>query len=71
MHYVDVDLGFFDDQRQLAELAANGTVSKDNFHFTPGLATEDRFKLNNLSFAGPVIMGVGGECGYDFRPFKF
>lgn len=21
----------------------------------------DRFKLNNLSFAGPVIMGVGGK----------
>ena len=31
-------------------------------HGGPGMATVDRFKLNNLSFAGPVVMGVGGEC---------
>ena len=28
----------------------------------PGMAEPvDRFRLNNLSFAGPVVMGVGGK----------
>ena len=28
----------------------------------PGMAEPvDRFRLNNLSFAGPVVMGVGGR----------
>ena len=32
----------------------------------PGLAEPvERFGLNNLSFAGPVIMGVGGKLYYN------
>jgi hypothetical protein len=36
-------------------------AAKEKKAYGPGMATVDRFKLNNLSFAGPVVMGVGGR----------
>ena len=30
--------------------------------YGPGQERRDQFHLNNLSFAGPVIMGIGGKC---------
>ena len=36
--------------------------------YGPGQERLDRFHLNNLSFAGPVIMGIGGkEIGDSFN----
>lgn len=52
--------GFLDDQNYV-HLTNNGTIPLPKTNLTPGLERNDRFKLNNLSFAGPVIMGVGGK----------
>ena len=29
--------------------------------YGPGQDRQDRFQLNDMSFAGPVIMGIGGK----------
>ena len=29
--------------------------------YGPGQDRQDRFHLNDMSFAGPVIMGIGGK----------
>ncbi len=57
-------LGFLDDQRKLEaklNVTDNAYMANNYLNYVPGLQTEDRFRLNNLSFAGPVIMGLGGE----------
>ena len=52
--------GFISDQKTFQEKMKNSTY--DIGIVGPGMAEpEERFKLNNLSFAGPVIMGVGGK----------
>ena len=39
----------------------NNKTHPPNLKTGPGMAEPvERFRLNNLSFAGPVIMGVGG-----------
>ena len=53
--------GFVGDQREYNDRMNNKThppVLKSG----PGMIEPvERFRLNNLSFAGPVIMGVGGK----------
>ena len=62
------NLGFLDDQRALEDASRNSTATVNMYDLTPGLMREDRFQLNNLSFAGPVIMGVGGkDLGLSFK----
>ena len=52
--------GFIADQRRYQEIMRNST--QDISAVGPGMAEPvDRFRLNNLSFAGPVVMGVGGK----------
>lgn len=48
-------IGYYADQLSMAqEVRGNHTVRVKN---------ESRgFHLNNLSYAGPIVMGVGGEC---------
>ena len=53
--------GFIADQKTHIEKLRNSTQG-DTSLVGPGMAEPvDRFKLNNLSFAGPIIMGVGGK----------
>ncbi len=56
--------GYLDDQKRLEAKLMNSTdsaaMNDPELNYVPGLQTEDRFRLNNLSFAGPVIMGTGG-----------
>ena len=53
--------GFIADQQTHVEKLRNSTQG-DTSLVGPGMAEPvDRFKLNNLSFAGPIIMGVGGK----------
>ncbi len=57
--------GYLDDQKRLEAKLMNSTdsaaMNDPELNYVPGLQTEDRFRLNNLSFAGPVIMGTGGH----------
>ena len=54
-------LGFITDQREY-EIQMNNKTHPPNHKTGPGMAEPvERFKLNNLSFAGPVIMGIGGK----------
>ena len=58
--YVSFFSGFIADQRRYQEIMRNST--QDISAVGPGMAEPvDRFRLNNLSFAGPVVMGVGGK----------
>ena len=58
--YVLFSSGFIADQRRYQEIMRNST--QDISAVGPGMAEPvDRFRLNNLSFAGPVVMGVGGK----------
>ena len=58
--YVWFFSGFIADQRRYQEIMRNST--QDISAVGPGMAEPvDRFRLNNLSFAGPVVMGVGGK----------
>lgn len=52
-------LGFFIDQRSAESLNANGTLPNGNVP-GPGIPRQEGFQLNNFSFAGPVVMGIGG-----------
>ena len=57
---MDFFSGFIADQRRYQEIMRNST--QDISSVGPGMAEPvDRFRLNNLSFAGPVVMGVGGK----------
>lgn len=59
-HATTANPGFLDDQREIEERLQALNQTRDELMFAPGILREDRFRLNNLSFAGPVIMGVGG-----------
>ncbi len=52
--------GFVNEQRAVQHLIANGSLPAGNVP-GPGQPRQEGFHLNNLSFAGPVVMGVGGE----------
>ncbi len=52
--------GYFTDQRSVESLIANGSLPSGNVP-GPGIARQEGFHLNNFSFAGPVVMGVGGK----------
>lgn len=55
--------GYYADQLSIAqEVRGNHTVSVKN---------ESRgFHLNNLSYAGPIVMGVGGKNFFKFTTFN-
>lgn len=55
--------GFITDQKEFEARIRNESIPSPR-QTGPGMAEPvERFQLNNLSFAGPVIMGVGGnEC---------
>ena len=53
--------GYLDDQKAYEIRLRNSNISESLLLYGPGLAREDSFNLNNLSFAGPVVMGVGGN----------
>ena len=57
---INLFLGFLDDQRAIEERLIALNITRTQMMYAPGILREDRFKLNNLSFAGPVIMGIGG-----------
>ncbi len=64
--------GYLDDQKKLdvklnATNADGGGGRNPDLNYIPGLQTEDRFRLNNLSFAGPVVMGTGGKKEWSRR----
>lgn len=53
--------GFITDQKEY-ELRMQNKTHPPTRQTGPGMAEPvERFQLNNLSFAGPVIMGVGGS----------
>ena len=53
--------GFISDQKEF-EARLHNTTHPPSRLTGPGMAEPvERFQLNNLSFAGPVIMGVGGK----------
>ena len=58
---LNIFTGFLDDQREIEEKLMTLNLTRGQFMYAPGILREDRFRLNNLSFAGPVVMGVGGE----------
>ena len=37
--------------------------------YGPGQDRQDRFQLNDMSFAGPVIMGIGGKYYKRYNSF--
>jgi len=56
-------LGYFTDQSAVESLIANGSLPSGNVP-GPGIARQEGFHLNNFSFAGPVVMGVGGKANH-------
>ena len=40
--------------------------SKNSSHTNPKYK-DDRFHLNNLSFAGPVVLGIGGKVTFNSK----
>lgn len=54
-------LGFLDDEEELQKIISISNQTIVQYMFGPGMEREDSFKLNNLSFAGPVVMGIGGS----------
>ena len=51
--------GYVREQSDNHYLIANGSIPSGNVP-GPGQPRQEGFHLNNLSFAGPVVMGVGG-----------
>ena len=68
--------GFLDDQREMEQKLKDLNQTQEELLYAPGVVRNDRFRLNNLSFAGPVVMGIGGRCQdgqtiYAFRKMFF
>ena len=56
-----LNLGFLKDQREFEETLRRNNMTLASTLYAPGQERLDRFQLNNMSFAGPVIMGIGGK----------
>jgi len=57
-------LGYVEEREKLDARIESGETPPD---FVPGVATVDRFRLKNFSFAGPVIMGIGGRIKFLYQ----
>lgn len=53
--------GYLKDTREFEETLLKNNMTLASTLYAPGQERLDRFKLNNMSFAGPVIMGIGGK----------
>ena len=63
-----ISSGFINDQKDFVERLNNKT-HPPKLNTGPGMIEPvERFRLNNLSFAGPVIMGIGGKKIIFFSP---
>ena len=63
--------GYLKDQKEFEEQLRRTNMTMAATLYGPGQDRQDRFQLNDMSFAGPVIMGIGGKyykghsCFYD------
>jgi hypothetical protein len=53
--------GYLEDQEIFEESLRKNNETMAERLYGPGKDRLDRFKLNDKSFAGPVIMGIGGK----------
>ena len=53
--------GFLEDQKEFEEKLRRNNMTLASTLYGTGMERANRFYLNNLSFAGPVIMGIGGK----------
>ena len=62
-HYVYNILltGYLKDQKEFEESLRKNNMTLAATLYGPGQDRLDRFQLNDMSFAGPVIMGIGGK----------
>ena len=49
------------DQREFEAMLERTNLTVQNVLNVPGTSRDANFRLNNMSFAGPVIMGIGGK----------
>ena len=56
--------GYLKDQKEFEESLRKNNMTMAATLYGPGQDRQDRFQLNDMSFAGPVIMGIGGKLGY-------
>ena len=54
-------IGYLNDAREFEENLKKNNMTMAAALYGPGQERLDRFHLNNMSFAGPVIMGIGGK----------
>lgn len=53
--------GYLKDQKEFEESLRKSNMTMAATLYGPGQDRQDRFHLNDMSFAGPVIMGIGGN----------
>ena len=53
--------GYLKDQKEFEEQLRRTNMTMAATLYGPGQDRQDRFQLNDMSFAGPVIMGIGGK----------
>ena len=54
-------IGYLKDQKEFEESLRKNNMTMAATLYGPGQDRQDRFQLNDMSFAGPVIMGIGGK----------
>ena len=61
--------GYLKDQKEFEEQLRRTNMTMAATLYGPGQDRQDRFQLNDMSFAGPVIMGIGGKYYKRYNSF--